>query len=401
VVFRQNWTGEPHTVTGGTRYNAHLKEATAWFGLFDNYQELTQDNPSLVNPDDPGDATWAQFAEALKAARPAAKARAAVAAYRRLRRYHPDLVDIDKPPAEPAADNLGRIKDESDALLGGFDYSHDDEGHFIQSLALSCFMRTGAPPTDPQQPCSAADRRQPAFDGRQSIYNSGVLPYEGAHSNTFRVPIARTIKPGAYYFYCSIHGPGQLLELDVRKPSTPVPSASAVRRAAHAQAEEQVRPLESIFAKTAAKDRLAFQGHSYAGPFAGLPSPTEASVNEFLPRTIHAKVGEPITWKIMGAQHTITFNVPPYIPIYRFETNRLALNHTVRDAAGGAPPVPASYGDGVTKIDGGTFDGLHFWSSGLIGSDPYVEYTVRITKPGTYNYACLVHPPMIGKVIVR
>ena len=31
----------------------------------------------------------------------------------------------------------------------------------------------------------------------------------------------------------------------------------------------------------------------------------------------------------------------------------------------------------------------------------YVEYTMRISEPGTYRYACLLHPPMVGTVVVR
>jgi plastocyanin len=54
----------------------------------------------------------------------------------------------------------------------------------------------------------------------------------------------------------------------------------------------------------------------------------------------------------------------------------------------------------VFKIDGGTYDGTGFWSSGLFGAEPYAEYTLRISKPGTYPYACLIHPSMIGQVVV-
>ena len=56
--------------------------------------------------------------------------------------------------------------------------------------------------------------------------------------------------------------------------------------------------------------------------------------------------------------------------------------------------------DGPPSHDGGTYDGEGFWSSGLIGAGPYLEYTMRITKPGTYAYACLLHPPMVGTIKV-
>jgi len=33
-------------------------------------------------------------------------------------------------------------------------------------------------------------------------------------------------------------------------------------------------------------------------------------------------------------------------------------------------------------------------------SDAYVKYTLRFSTPGTYRYACLIHPPMVGTVTV-
>ncbi len=60
------------------------------------------------------------------------------------------------------------------------------------------------------------------------------------------------------------------------------------------------------------------------------------------------------------------------------------------EGAGGPPPT----------FDGGTYNGEGPWSSGLIGSPPYLEYTMRISEPGTYDYACLIHPPMVGTIEV-
>ena len=74
---------------------------------------------------------------------------------------------------------------------------------------------------------------------------------------------------------------------------------------------------------------------------------------------------------------------------------------------GGAPPLPEVNGNGPpgppAKINGGTYDGSHFWSSGVIntsGNGQYAQYTLRFTKPGTYRYACLVHPPMVGEITI-
>jgi hypothetical protein len=55
-------------------------------------------------------------------------------------------------------------------------------------------------------------------------------------------------------------------------------------------------------------------------------------------------------------------------------------------------------------VDGGTWDGAGFRSSGFpicLGGDcPPARFSLTFTKPGTYRYACLLHPAMIGTVVV-
>jgi hypothetical protein len=79
-------------------------------------------------------------------------------------------------------------------------------------------------------------------------------------------------------------------------------------------------------------------------------------------------------------------------------------NEAVWEAAGGAPPVPAEGEVDLSEplvIDAGTYEGSGFWSSGVLWSEAYVEYTLRFAAPGDYPYACLIHPPMVGTVRVR
>jgi len=58
------------------------------------------------------------------------------------------------------------------------------------------------------------------------------------------------------------------------------------------------------------------------------------------------------------------------------------------------PPPPVN-------IDGGTWDGTGYFSSGLFGGEGNSHYSVRISKPGKYQYACLVHPAMVGTLVVK
>ena len=111
-------------------------------------------------------------------------------------------------------------------------------------------------------------------------------------------------------------------------------------------------------------------------------------------------MGEPVTWLMFGP-HSISFDVPEYFPIYEeSEDGTVRANEEVYLPAGGAPEVEESDSLEPIVIDGGTWDGSGFWSSGVLYSEAYVKYTLRFSTPGTYRYACLIHPPMVGTVTV-
>jgi hypothetical protein len=76
-------------------------------------------------------------------------------------------------------------------------------------------------------------------------------------------------------------------------------------------------------------------------------------------------------------------------------------NEDIFPPAGGAPEPPEP--DDPSQplvVDGGTYDGSGFWSSGVLWSEAYVEYTLRVSTPGDYPFACLIHPPMVGTLHV-
>ena len=105
----------------------------------------------------------------------------------------------------------------------------------------------------------------------------------------------------------------------------------------------------------------------------------------------------------MFGAHSISFDVPEYFPIYEELEDGTVRAGTRRSTspAGGAPEVPEMTDSAEPiEIDGGTWDGSGFWSSGVLYSDAYVQYTLRFSTPGTYRYACLIHPPMVGTVTV-
>ncbi len=133
----------------------------------------------------------------------------------------------------------------------------------------------------------------------------------------------------------------------------------------------------------------------------------EGSILEFTPRAIETTAGKPVTWTFIG-DHTISFKVPPYAPIFKFdEKGQLGFNESLDRPKGGWPGAPERdyNGEGPppppVSVDAGKWDGSGGLKSSGTGWDTGDTYTVTFTKKGTYPYACLIHPGMIGKVVVK
>lgn len=379
VVFRQTWTGEPHSVTLG-RAVQRLGE------VIKPYLELAYEGGwAALPPEEP-----------------------------------PDVVE--------AGEGLPMMF--ADEENGAF--------HVAQNAAQPCFLDEGLPPEDPDTPCAPEDREQPAFNGRQNYYNSGFIPYEGPGGNTFTMPIAEDTDPGEYFYYCNLHGPLQAGWIEVAPKGTQIPSQTDVNRQAREQIEEVVAPFREVYEKAAegeweppeeSIENLRALGLARARgertylttPLSGLEVMDETvwaygAIMEFVPRDLRVKAGEPIRW-LMFSGHTVSFNVPPYLPIFEIDSDgTVRRNERVDLPAGGAPDPPAPPEEGpppedgeeaerrgpeeITVIDAGRWDGQGFWSSGMVDIWPMSVYELTITRPGTYRYACLVHPPMVGTLTV-
>jgi len=299
----------------------------------------------------------------------------------------------------------------------------DGPDQINQAAAQPCYLDTGDPPTDAAKAC--ARRVQPAFNGKQSYYSSGFIPYTGNNGNSFNVKLSPDIKPGTYHYYCDLHGPEMQGRIIVKPKGAAIPSQSQVDKAALSQAKSHVKPVADALAKVAASgpfdivkavdiaklepppdDQLkaAVKGFALAGY--GVQAEQSVLANEFLPRTIHAKVGEKVTWAFFGI-HTVSFDVPRYFPLLTIEKNgtvkfdpRASNKRGVGfpDHLPDSPPNPF-------VADGGSWNGSGFRSSGFPpdtnGPNQVTAYSLTFTKAGTYQYACLIHPKMVGTVIVK
>lgn len=322
----------------------------------------------------------------------------------------------------------------------------------VQNAAQPCYVaETDAWPGDAKTPCP--QRERPAFTGRDAIYSSGLIPYEGVGENTFDMPIAEDATPGTYGFFCNVHGPLQYGEVEIVPKGTEIPSSREVAKAARQEAEARTKGM-------VANHKAALAGKTVIGGepgreeefetkgkrLIGLPSRffdggkiVHGIINEFVPRNDRARVGQKVTWTFAG-HHTISFNVPKYFPIFTIgDDGTVTYNEKVSTPAGwpgppedpeppggpegsgpppeGAPeggeappgeePSDADEGPGGPpperephRVDAGNWDGKGFRSTGLdySGGD---EFSVTFTRPGTYPFACLIHPSMVGTIVVK
>lgn len=349
VVFKQEWTGEPHSVTMGT---------------------MVDDMMGVIVP---------------------------------LLEQYADVPDEEIPP---------EALESFDGAMNSLPWMMDDDFRIQQNGAQPCFVDEGGPPEDPDVPCAEEQQVQPPFDGRQSYYNSGFIPYEGPQGNEFRVELAEDIEPGVYNYYCNLHGPFQAGTITVVEPDQEIPSQVDVARQARAEIEQVAQPLREAVTQAAASETTQVFGQTLTKPLAGFfdERVEHAFISEFIPRRVEIPAGEALTWSFIGP-HTVSFDVPEYFAqMIVDEDGTVTLNpDAVRPVNGPGPPAPSPDGGGdppdgdgaadePVVVDAGEWDGTGFISSGIFDAH---AYRLTFTRPGTYPYACLIHPQMVGEVVVR
>jgi plastocyanin len=361
VEFKQAWTGEPHSVTMGTFVEEKLRPVIDLAQRVEREGKIPEGEPE----------EFAAFDEALPYSR------------------------------------------------GG----DEETGGMSQNAAQPCYVDQadfdGTYPGDAKTPCP--NRVQPEFNGRQAIYNSGVIPYEGVKGNTFTMKLADDLAPGTYSFYCNWHGPLQYGQLEVREKGAKIPSRAEVARQARKEAEATTSVM--LASLKAARGGKVVTGGFEDEPITvdagktnliGVPTPFFADsriifgvLNEFVPERVETRVGQRTTWTF-GGYHTISFNVPKYFPIftvepdgaYRFNpqaSDPVGWTHLPRPPEG--PPEESQGPPQPLDLDAGPWDGQGFHSTGVYG--PPDTFSITFTRPGTYTYACLLHPQMVGRVVVK
>ncbi len=309
-----------------------------------------------------------------------------------------------------------------------FDHEGGEDSSLVQNAAQPCYVtEADAWPGDRKSPCPK--RAQPKFTGSDAVYSSGIIPYEGVGGNTFRVPVAANAKPGTYGYYCNVHGPLQYGQVEIVPKGTDIPSSRDVAEAARKESKSRTEVMVANY-KAAKAGKVVVAGETGDEEIAtkgknliGVPSPffykkklVHGIINEFVPKQMTAKANEKVRWTFAG-MHTISFNVPKYFPVFTIANDgNVEFNPKASAPAGWpGPPKPPDDGGGEgggeggerggpppepVKVDAGPWDGKGFRSSGLDFGEGD-EFSVTFTKSGTYPFACLIHPSMVGTIVVK
>ena len=336
VKFHMNFEGEPHTVTLGTSIDKGL-------GIFSKLTDEQKNGP---------------------------------------------------PPPEIAALKIPFIFDQETA-----DFSDPGSIKFNQSAAQPCVTKAGefAPGLE-----ACPTKTAPEFDGTQAMFNSGLLKDD----ESFNVKLADSIPTGTYSYFCLFHGPEMSGTINVvGKGDSKAQDSAAVDAAGKQQLADDVAKVKPEVDKARSS---AKPGEVKAG--AG-PEQSSASAVEFLPKEVSIKVGEAVTWNL--SFHTVAFNASEDArTVLTQESNGdWHFNGKALTPSGYTPPPPPpgeSGGPGSsdqgppppTNVDGGSFDGTGYFSSGSINAPGDVIFKLTFTKAGTYAYICQIHPDMKGTVKV-
>ena len=192
-------------------------------------------------------------------------------------------------------------------------------------------------------------------------------------------------QPGTYDYVCLVH-PHMAGQIVVVPTGQPVPTRAEVAAEVAPHVDNDLATAALPLALGAATEQAVDTGtgETAAGVTAGTGD-TRVALDRFLPGNVTVHAGELVTWTNADPDtpHTVTFTAgqpAPDVIMPEPQPNgppALLLNPAVLAPAGGTD-----------------FDGSTYTNSGFIGGPPYAQtatYSLRFTKPGTYQYVCLLH----------
>ncbi|HEX4841741.1 MAG TPA: plastocyanin/azurin family copper-binding protein, partial [bacterium] len=108
--------------------------------------------------------------------------------------------------------------------------------------------------------------------------------------------------------------------------------------------------------------------------------------NAFHPRKVEIATGDTVVWKFAGVHNVAFLGGEKFPALFVADGDRLYFNPLVAFPVGGT-----------------TYDGTGYRNSGMPQENPALfaqhTYALTFTKPGTYDYVCIVHGPGMGGTV--
>ena len=233
------------------------------------------------------------------------------------------------------------------------------------------------------------------YTGKKRIISH--IPLNSAHPfQPFKPMTVKFPKAGTFTYFCDLH-PGMKGTVTVLKKGKKPTTAAQDKKALKKQVAAELKVARTL------RDAKAPANTMYVG-YAGDGGKVEYF--NFLPNTLTVPVGTTVTFKMSPGSretHTATTGPGDYLvdPTSYIGAIADSFNLSQFDPRGVYPSEPL----GTTGTLTPTFHGNGFWNSGALDNFattlPSDSAKVTFGAPGTYKFACLVHPVMRGTVIVQ
>ncbi|HEX3833260.1 MAG TPA: hypothetical protein VHW04_14885 [Solirubrobacteraceae bacterium] len=228
----------------------------------------------------------------------------------------------------------------------------------------------------------------PALMGRSKAtsYNGSARLESGlGQSKPFNIKFTKT---GSFKFYCDVH-PGMVGTIVVKPKSATIPTAKQDTAATNAQVTADVKAAKALLKTKLPADTVSL-GEAGSGG---------VELFAMFPATLTVNAGTTVTFQMSKKSfetHTATFGPKSYLaPLAKSFTG--AISPTA--AFPSDPPVqpitltPTSHGNGFANTGALDTDA----ASKQVPSSSQIDFTT----PGTYRFVCLIHPFMVGTVVVK
>jgi plastocyanin len=216
-------------------------------------------------------------------------------------------------------------------------------------------------------------------------------PFQKLKPMTVKFP-----KAGKFTYYCDLH-PGMDGTVTVLKKGKRAPTAAQDKKALKKQVAGELK-----IAKTLNESKVP-ANTMYVG-YAGDEGRVEYF--NFLPNSLTVPAGTTVTFQMSPDSfetHTATTGPGDYLvdPTSYIGAIADSFNLSQFDPRGVYPSEPLGTIGQLTP----TYHGNGFWNSGALDNDNSTpsgnSAKVTFAAPGTYTFACLVHPVMRGTVVVQ